>query len=225
MVAVIHVAVLLVLCSFFSAAPALTISLNSTLTDGRAWMVCRDTPLWMDPPWTSSVTYDCNRVIEMLIRVQPESLNSHAPFPHEFLPLGMSQKEYWPDPVRTPWKLTVGSCTMAVTTLASVAIGFLPTEVGPGPFPDNGVDYWWDIRNSLSALTETCVNNRKGGIRWYLPGATEFHPEPKPSLGLFIYATGSAIDKALGPRTNPVLVLPGFNLTKFDTTILLNNTS
>ena len=71
-------------------------------------MVCRDTPLWMDPRWTTSVTYDCNRLIEMLTRLQPESLNSHAPFPHEFLPLGMSQKEFWPDPVRTPWKLTVG---------------------------------------------------------------------------------------------------------------------
>ena len=56
---------------------------------------------------------------------------------------------------------------MALTTLASVATGFLPTEVGPGPFPDNGVDYWWDIRNSLIALTETCVNDLKGGIRWY----------------------------------------------------------
>lgn len=46
-------------------------------------------------------------------------------------------------------------------------IGFLPTEVGGGPFPNSGVDYWWCIRESLIALRETCVNNRKGGIRWY----------------------------------------------------------
>ena len=56
-------------------------------------------------------------------------------------------------------------------------------------------------------------------------GATELHPAPKPSLGVFFYATGSDIDKAIGPRTNPVLVLPGSNLTEFDTTISLNNTS
>ena len=56
---------------------------------------------------------------------------------------------------------------MAVTTLASMEAGFLPIDVGPGPFPDNGIDYWWDIRKGLIALKETCVNNRKGGIRWY----------------------------------------------------------
>ena len=56
---------------------------------------------------------------------------------------------------------------MAVTTLASMEIGFLPTDVGPGPFPDSGVDYWSDIRTSLIVLIETCVHNRKGGIRWY----------------------------------------------------------
>ena len=108
MVTVIHVSVLLVLCLFFLAAPALPISLNSTLTDGTYRMVCRDTPLWTEPPWTTSIIYECNRVIETLTRLQPDSLNPNAPFPHEFLPPGMSPKEFWPDPVRTPWKLTIG---------------------------------------------------------------------------------------------------------------------
>ena len=56
---------------------------------------------------------------------------------------------------------------MAVTTLASVASGFLPTDVGPGPYPEIGIDHWWDIRNSLMALIDTCVNDRKGGVRWF----------------------------------------------------------
>lgn len=70
--------------------------------------VCRDTPLWLDPPWSTDVIYECNRVIEMLARSQPDSIRPDEQLPHEFLPLGMSQRFFWPDPVRTPWKLTFG---------------------------------------------------------------------------------------------------------------------
>ena len=62
----------------------------------------------MDPPWTTSVIHECSSVIEMLTTYEPACLNPDTPYPHEFLPLGMSQKDFWPDPVRTPWKLTVG---------------------------------------------------------------------------------------------------------------------
>ena len=56
---------------------------------------------------------------------------------------------------------------MAVTTLASVEVGFLPTDVGPGPYPDIGVEYWWDVRNSLITLRDSCVSNLEGGMHWY----------------------------------------------------------
>ena len=56
---------------------------------------------------------------------------------------------------------------MAVTTLASIPQGFLPTEVGSGPFPDTGYSSWWTIRESLLEIISVCVGNGAGGIRWY----------------------------------------------------------
>ena len=56
---------------------------------------------------------------------------------------------------------------MAVTTMASVESGFLPTEIGPGPYPATGEDSWYSVRNSLISLRDNCVRNNKGGVSWY----------------------------------------------------------
>ncbi len=60
-----------------------------------------------------------------------------------------------------------GPCTMAVTTLAQIPLGYLPLEVGPGPFPKSGYSTWWDIAEDLLGLMDDCVDKGEGGIRWY----------------------------------------------------------
>ena len=108
MAAVIHISVLLILCSLFSAAPALTISLNTTSTVLGWNVVCRDTELWTQPGWTDNIIYHCNRVIDLLEIYEPESTQPGVWLQYEFLPLGMEQQRQLPD-VRTPWKLTDGT--------------------------------------------------------------------------------------------------------------------
>ena len=93
---------LLLLYSLSLRAVALTLSLHSTRT------ACRKTEIWITPQWTSSVSYNCKRVIETLSIVEPESLLDDLPFGHQFLPLGQEPEYPTPDAVRTPWKLTNG---------------------------------------------------------------------------------------------------------------------
>ena len=57
---------------------------------------------------------------------------------------------------------------MAITTLAQIPVGWLPTEVGPGPFPDSGgLKRWWSVRLSLLYVMEQCVDKSEGGLSWF----------------------------------------------------------
>ena len=56
---------------------------------------------------------------------------------------------------------------MAVTTLAQIPQGYLPSEVVRGPFPDNGYSSWYMIRQKLLGLIEDCVANGEGGMKWF----------------------------------------------------------
>ena len=72
---------------------------------------------------------------------------------------------------------------MAVTTLAQIPLGYLPLEVGSGPFPDSGYSNWWLIRQGLLRLMEYCVVRGEGGITWFRKLECSF-PDPK---GVFRY--------------------------------------
>ena len=135
---------------------------------------------------------------------------------------------------------------MAITTLAQFPVGFLPTEVGRGPFPDIAHASWWATRLKLIDLLRECVVNGEGGIRWFgklersLSGPIDifgcwsisaepgpnppYEPERPPSLGVFFFATDSAIDRAIGPGTNPGLILPAINFTASSSVAIPNPT-
>ena len=216
MVSIKGISALLLLYSFSRRTIAVILSLNSTLSRANGdTTVCRNTELWKTPQWTASVSYNCQRVIESLERLEPESLLAHVPFGHEFLPLGRVPEYPLVDAVRTPWKLTngmivcplflphsfrrssslrphvtiakaidrIGPCTMAVTTLAQIPLGYLPIEVGPGPFPDSGHSTWWFIRQRSLTLIDDCVEKGEGGIRWFRKLECSF-PGPR---GVFSY--------------------------------------
>ena len=61
----------------------------------------------------------------------------------------------------------IGPCTMAVTTLDQVPLGYMPLEVGPRPFPISGYTSWWLVRQSLLELITECVDRGEGGIAWF----------------------------------------------------------
>lgn len=45
--------------------------------------------------------------------------------------------------------------------------------------------------------------------------------EDRPAIGVFLYATGSQIDRAIGPKVNSALVLPsGINLADSNSTVV-----
>ena len=190
---------LLLLYSLSLRAVASTLPLNSTLGGANELKTaCRGTAVWTTPQWTSSVSYNCQRVIETLARVEPESLFDSLAFVHQFLPPGQHPAYPTPVAVRTPWKLTngmvvcllfrsplslrssslglhakvakgygrIGPCTMAVTTLAQMPHGFLPLEVGPGPFPDIAYSSWYLIHEKLLGLMDDCVARGQAGMRW-----------------------------------------------------------
>ena len=120
-------------------------------------------------------------------------------------------------PIRTPFKLTNGPCTLAVTTIDSVPVGWLPTELGPGPFDPFGYATWLDIWEHAEAALDVCVQEQRAGISWI-----ESQDRPnKPTIGIFFCATGSQIDRVIGPRVNSVFVLhPGVNVTEYNSTIV-----
>ena len=100
---------LLLLYSLSLRAVASTLPLNSTLGGANeVKTACRGTSVWTTPQWTSSVSYNCKRVIETLARVEPESLLDDLAFVHQFLPLGQEPAYPTSEAVRTPWKLTNG---------------------------------------------------------------------------------------------------------------------
>ena len=71
---------------------------------------------------------------------------------------------------------------MAVTTLAQVPPGYLPLEVGSGPFPDRGYSTWYLTRQKLLGLMDDCVASGEGGIRWFSKLEYSF-PHMKAAFG------------------------------------------
>ena len=61
----------------------------------------------------------------------------------------------------------IGPCTMAITTLDQVPLGYMPLEVGRGPFPISGYTSWWLVRHSLLNLISECIDKGEGGISWF----------------------------------------------------------
>ena len=76
----------------------------------------------------------------------------------------------------------IGPCTMAITTLAQIPLGYLPLEVGPGPYPTSGFSNWWLIRQRLLELMDDCVDKGKGGIGCFRKLEYSF-PDPKGVFG------------------------------------------
>ena len=58
------------------------------------------------------------------------------------------------------WFGLSGPCTLAVTTLAAVPIGLLPTEVPRGLYPLSGYTNWHSIWDDVRELFKSCVIER-----------------------------------------------------------------
>ena len=147
----------------------------------------------------------------------------------------------------------IGQCTLAVTTLDSVPLGYLPAEIrAMGPFPRRGTSWWWNIWNdALKHVLVQCVSQGKAGMTWdsefalltYLPAcipaclllatygwlllllrAYEVVLGRRPALGIFMFATGSGIDRALGESpADTVMGMGGVN-GSVDAAIMMTGT-
>ena len=56
---------------------------------------------------------------------------------------------------------------MAITMLAQFPVGWLPTQVGPGPFPESALEKWWSANLFLLEVMRLCVDEGKGGMLWF----------------------------------------------------------
>ena len=111
---------LLLLYSLSLRAVASPLSLNSTPSGAnRVKTACRSTAIWKTPEWTSRVSYYCQRVIETLEIIEPESLSYDVTFGHQFLPPGQDPQYPTSQAVRTPWKLTIGMSSCLILPLLS----------------------------------------------------------------------------------------------------------
>ena len=61
-----------------------------------------------------------------------------------------------------------GPCTLAVTTLASIPMGWVPEEVGPRYFDPHGYSTWFSIHDSAEAILDRCLTQQKAGMSWSL---------------------------------------------------------
>ena len=189
---------------------AFTLALNPfDASNFESDYVCRAIDTWTRPSWPSNVQQHCRQLLQELIVIEPEIRYEQGPR-HEFLaPNQDPDPETGAPPVHTPWKLTSGPCTLAITTIHSIPVGWLPPELGPGPFPPFGYATWGDIWHLANWIWHYCVQNRVAGIRW-----TQSQDTLTPALGVFFYATGSEIDRVIGPKVNGLFTLPhGVNVT------------
>ncbi|KAL2047155.1 hypothetical protein N7G274_001174 [Stereocaulon virgatum] len=196
--------------SCYSIQIAFTLALNpSDASDVRRDYTCRVSGLWTRPSWPSNIQQHCLQLLNEFMAIEPETRYERGPR-HEFLPPNQDpDPETGAPPVRTPWKHTSGPCTLAITTIHSIPVGWQPPELGVGPFPPFGYATWRDIWNYANWIWHYCVQDRWAGIRW-----TRSQDTLVPALGVFFYATGSEIDRAIGPKVNGVFTLPhGINVT------------
>ena len=54
----------------------------------------------------------------------------------------------------------IGPCTLALTTLKSVPVGYLPTEIPKPPYAPGGYTSWHDVWVGAKMLYESCVNDK-----------------------------------------------------------------
>ena len=128
------------------------------------------------------------------------------------------------------WFGLSGPCTLAVTTLATVPRGVLSTEVPQGPYPLYGYANWHSIwKGTRELLKSFLIERNQAGIieclvpmvrsLWALIDVSRRYKHIR--IGS-LYATDSQIDKAIGPKANDVLILPGVNFTDSYSPIVSN---
>lgn len=127
----------------------------------------------------------------------------------------------------------IGPCTLAVTTLDSVPPGYLPPEIrAMGPFRRYGTARWWEIWNdALKYVLGQCASQGRAGMTLDSESALFIHLSASfgfegcylgtyqvigvarsPALGIFMFATNSMIDRALGESpTDSVVRMGGVN--------------
>ena len=143
---------------------ALVVKLPNATNDSDPRTICRTTDVWTKPSWPTHIAQYCQQLLNRLEDIEPE-IHSEEPPLREFLPPSLTP-EPGPVAVRTPYKLINGPCTLAVTTLDSIPIGYIPAELRPGHFDEYGFSTWFNIWDDAKMVLDTCVNEQKAGITW-----------------------------------------------------------
>ena len=145
----------------------------------------------------------------------------------------------------------IGACTLAVTTLHSIPQGYLPAEINAkGPFSLSGTSWWWNIwDDALEFVLMGCVGRGKAGMTWNSEFARLFTylfllvcwglllllvvvvaygvgVENRSAIGVFLFATGSAMDRVLGesPGGSVLAMMGGGNGSADAVAMTMNGT-
>ncbi|KAL2041297.1 hypothetical protein N7G274_005679 [Stereocaulon virgatum] len=163
----LHLPIYLILLCYSVQFYTFAVNPPKANNDGEPAFLCRSAEVWTRPVWPTNIRQYCSELLDNMAQTMPEVFDLHAPL-HEFLPVGVTPAD--PDliPVRTPWKLTYGPCTLAVTTLASISPGWVPEEVGPRCVDPHGYSAWFSIHDGAKAVLNHCLTEQKAGMSWTL---------------------------------------------------------
>lgn len=168
--------------------------LNHSLTQ----IHCTDSPNWIDPIFNRP---DCDHALNQFLAT---SVVEHETTPFEFLAPGTHPSHTLPN-VKTPLKVTVGTCTLVIAMLASFAPGMLPAA-GRGPWPPTDIASFRDIYFTALAVDVQCTR-LQGKAGW-------LHTGGRRAVGVFFWGTESRMDMVV--RNGVHLLRPHGNTTADD---------
>ncbi|CAO1598908.1 MAG: hypothetical protein LQ349_001410 [Xanthoria aureola] len=180
---------------FVNAIKAIPADPRSTLPRPKA---CVASPDWVVSSHLRPS--DCVQALDIFRRAESQKDDSQ---PSEFLARGARPASELLT-LTTPRKYRFGSCTVVVAMFASIPPWFLDeSTMERRRFAPNDVASLDELREAAKQIIATCVQLRE---RRPLVGWQEMGRLSK-AIGVFVWETGSPIDRALRPWSD--LMLPG----------------
>lgn len=203
-----HSFVLLIVCSYLNAVVlsgpvnVSTSSINSKLSTPEDRTDCISNADWSTPSFDD----DCVSALESFYY---SDVSRYRDKQFEFMTPDAPRKKAYLDPVITPRRYVIGKCTLAIVMLSSFQPRQVPGSIGP--YQPSDIGTYKQIWRSVENIAKICLPSRNHNAGWEAVGSAG-------SIGVFVWATGSNIDRSVSGGT-PVATFASnwLNSTNVDT--------